>query len=384
MNAVVNGKIIVENTLVTDQILLFEDKIIDLIPESEFQKFSVNHVYDAMGRYVSPGFIDIHSHGAMGHDSMDGDWQGIKAMAEGFASHGVTGFLATTMTMDWVSIEGALKSIQKAAVKTGGAKVFGCHLEGPFISPHRAGAQNPGFIQKPDFRLLENFKELIRVVTMAPELEDAEAFIKECTGNGIVISIGHSRGTYEDAIRAIRNGAQSITHTFNAMTALNHREPGIVGAAMDSDDVFCELIADNIHVHPAAQRILLKAKGIDRVILVTDSMRAGGMGDGAYDLGGQTVIVEGNSARLENGTLAGSVLTIDRALRNFKKNTGISVTDAVKTVTENPAKLLKMNDTVGSIEIGKYSDLVIFDDDFSISHTFVNGSLQHLAGDDAL
>lgn len=384
MNAVVNGKIIVENTLVTDRILLFEDKIIDIIPDSELHKYSVVHLYDAMGRYVSPGFIDIHSHGSMGHDSMDGDWKGIKAMGEGLASHGVTGFLATTMTMDRDSIEGALKSIEKVVAMTGGAKILGCHLEGPFISPQSAGAQNPGFIQKPDFRLLENFKELIRVVTMAPELEGAEAFIKKCAGNDIVISIGHSRGTYEDAVRAIRNGARSITHTFNAMTALNHREPGIVGAAMDSDDVYCELIADNIHVHPAAQRILLKAKGIDRVILVTDSMRASGMGNGAYDLGGQTVIVEGDSARLENGTLAGSILTMDRALKNFKKNTGISVLEAVKTVTENPAKLLKMDDTIGSIGIGKYSDLVIFDDNFSISHTFVNGSLQHLAGGDAL
>ncbi len=384
MNAVVNGKIIVENTLISDRVLLFEDKIIDIIPESEFYKFSVDHLYDAKGRYVSPGFIDIHSHGTMGHDSMDGDWKGIKAMCEGFASHGVTGFLATTMTMDRESIEGALRSIKKATDMTGGAKVLGCHLEGPFISPQSAGAQNPGFIRKPDFRLLENFKELIKVVTMAPELEGAEAFIKKCAGNDIVISIGHSRGTYDDAVRAIRSGARSITHTFNAMTALNHREPGIVGAAMDSDDVYCELIADNIHVHPAAQRILLKAKGINRVILVTDSMRASGMGDGAYDLGGQTVIVEGDSARLENGTLAGSILTMDRALRNFIKNTGISVTEAVKTVTENPARLLKMDDAIGSIGTGKYSDLVIFDDDFSISHTFVNGSLRHLAGEDAL
>lgn len=384
MDAIINGKLIVENALITDKVVVFEDKIIDLISESEINKYPVHHLYDAKGCYVSPGFIDIHTHGAVGHDTMDGDWEGIREISVSFASHGVTSFLPTTMTMDRDHIKRALKTIEKAAlgvVKKAsdqvvpGAKVLGCHLEGPFISPQNAGAQNPSFILKPDFELLENFKGLVKVVTMAPELEGSEDFIKKCVEHDIVISLGHSSGTYGDAMRAIRSGARSISHTFNAMTALNHREPGIVGAAMDRDEVTCELIADNIHIHPAVQRILLKTKGIERVILVTDSMRASGMGKGVYDLGGQTVIVENDSARLENGTLAGSILTMDRALRNFKKNTGISIAEAVKTVTENPAKLLKMDDIIGSIGFGKSSDLVIFDDDFTVLYTFVNGNL---------
>ena len=383
MDAIINGKLIVPNTLITDRVLVFEDKIIDFIPKSEISKYPVQHVYDAKGHYVSPGFIDIHTHGAMGHDIMDGDLEGIREISESFASRGVTGFLPTTMTMDRDHIKRALETIEKAALGTAkkapdrapGAKVLGCHLEGPFISPQNAGAQNPSFIQKPDFELMEDFKGLIKVVTIAPEREGAEAFIKKCVDNNIVVSIGHSRGTYEDAIYAIRIGARSMSHTFNAMTALNHREPGIVGAALDSDEVSCELIADNIHIHPAVQRILLKTKGIERVILVTDSMRASGMGKGVYDLGGQMVIVENDSARLESGTLAGSILTMDRALRNFKKNTGISIAEAVKTVTENPAKLLKMQDFIGSIGIGKSSDLVIHDEDFTILYTFVNGNL---------
>ncbi len=379
MDAIINGKIIIENTWVTDKVLIFEDKIIDIIPKSKICKYLVNHLYDAKGNCVSPGFIDIHTHGAMGHDIMDGEGEGMKAICESYTSYGVTGFLATTMTMNQDRIQRVLGTIEKSKVETTGSKILGCHLEGPFISPQNFGAQNPNFILEPDFGLLDNYKELIKVVTMAPELTGAEYFIKKCVDNNIVISIGHSCGTYEDAINAIRSGARGITHTFNAMTALNHREPGIVGAGMDCDEVYCELIADNIHVHPVVQRIILKTKGIDKVILVTDSIRACGMGNGVYDLGGQTIVVEKNSARLNNGTLAGSILTMDSALRNFTRNTGISVIEAVKTVTQNPAKLLKMEDSIGSITIGKCSDIVIFDDAFSILNTFVNGNLQYIA-----
>ncbi|MDR3601374.1 MAG: N-acetylglucosamine-6-phosphate deacetylase [Desulfosporosinus sp.] len=379
MDAIINGKIIIGNELETDKVILFEDKIINIIPSYESSKYSIDKFIDANNNYVSPGFIDIHTHGAMGHDIMDGDYTGLKAISESFVAHGVTGFLATTMTMNWDRIERALSTIAKAMAETPGSKVLGCHLEGPFISSKNAGAQNPMFIQTPNFDLLEKYQEFIKVVTIAPELANAEHFIKKCINNKIVISLGHSCGTYEDAMKAIANGARSITHTFNAMTPLKHREPGIVGAAMCSTEVYCELIADNIHVHPVVQRILLQTKGIDRMILVTDSMRASGMGNGRYELGGQSVVVENNSARLENGTLAGSVLTLDSALRNFRINTGIGIVDAVKTVTTNPAKLLGMEDSIGRIEIGRNSDLVIFDEKFSIVDTFVNGALRYTA-----
>lgn len=379
MDAIINGKIITGNTLVTDKAIVFEERIIDIVPVSEIYKYPVNNLVDAKDYYVSPGFVDIHTHGAVGHDIMDCNREGIKAIGKCYVSHGVTGFLATTMTMEWGRIEAALGTIRNVQAEETGSKVLGCHLEGPFISPHNAGAQNPDLIKAPDFRLVEDYKELIKVITIAPELKNTEAFIKKCAGKGIAVSIGHSRGTYEDALKAIGNGVRSITHTFNAMTPLNHREPGIVGAAMCSAQVYCELIADNIHVHPAVQKILLQTKGIDRVILVTDSMRACGMGNGTYELGGQSVVVEGNSARLRNGTLAGSILTIDSALRNFRRNTGISVIDAVKTVTENPARLLGMEGSIGSIEIGKSSDIVIHDGDFSVLYTFVDGNLKYTA-----
>lgn len=379
MKAIINGKIIMGNELERDQVIIFDDKIIDIIPRAEIQKYPIDTVIDAKNNYISPGFIDIHTHGAMGHDLMDGDSEGIKEISESFVSHGVTGFLATTLTMNWDRIKRALRTIEKAMAVPSGSKILGCHLEGPFISSKNAGAQNPIFIQNPDFGQLESYKELIKVITIAPELDNAESFIKKCVEHNIVVSIGHSHGTFEEAMNAIENGARSITHTFNAMTPLNQREPGIVGAALCSPEVYCELIADNIHVHPAVQSILLQSKGIDRIILVTDSMRASGMGNGYYELGGQSVVVENRSARLENGTLAGSILTIDSALRNFKLNTGISIVDAVKTVSANPARLLGMEDSIGTIGIGKNSDIVIFDDNFLILYTFVNGKLCYTA-----
>ena len=213
---------------------------------------------------------------------------------------------------------------------------------------------------------------MIRVVTIAPEKEGSAELIENCTRYGVTASIGHTGANYEQAMRAIEKGASHITHTFNAMTPLHHRDPGVVGAAMDSA-VSCELITDNIHVDPVAQRILLKVKGIDRIILVTDAMRACLLGEGEYDLGGQKTSVSGKEARLPSGNLAGSVVSINMALKNFIDNTGVSLVDGIMTITENPAKLLGINDRKGSIAIGKDSDFTLFDKSFNIYGTYVKG-----------
>lgn len=373
MKAIINGKVITKNGLLSGKAVLYDDSIIDIVQETELKRVDIEETIDAGGLYISPGFIDIHTHGAAGCDTMDGSEDAVETIGRAKAATGVTGYLPTTMTMDWDLIKKSLCSIEAVRLKNIGVRVLGCNLEGPFISAQYPGAQDPAFIRKPDFSLIKDYKGLIRIVAMAPELEGSQIFIESCRNEGIVVSIGHSNATYEEAVKAIEWGAVNITHTFNAMTPLNHRNPGIVGAAMENANVNCELIADNIHVHPAAQRILLQAKGIGRITLVTDSMRAAGMDEGQYDLGGQRVLVKNGSARLENGTLAGSILGINTALKNFRKNTGVSIEDAVKTVTQNPARLLSMENSIGSLEKGRNADIVIFNHEFDIKYTIVGG-----------
>ena len=354
---------------------MFDHRIVAIISKEDLIQFPINETIDAEGCYVSPGFIDIHTHGIAGHDVMDSDEKGLSDMCRRYSASGVTGVLATTMTMDINSIRKAV-CILNGLVKEKKMKVIiGCHLEGPFISKSYPGAQNTEYIIQPDISLIEEFKDVIRLVTIAPELSGAKEFIQACVDRNITVSIGHSSATYEEAIEAIKIGAKSITHTFNAMTPLQHRNPGVVGAAMEETGVYCELIADNIHIHPAVQRILLNIKGIDNIILVSDSMRAAAMSEGIYELGGQPVEVKDRSARLKDGTLAGSILTLDEALRNFKNNTGISIEDVVKTVTVNPSKLIGLDHKKGSLDKEKDADITIFDDEINIRYTFCEGDL---------
>lgn len=375
MKAIIKGNIVTEKGILSGKAIIFDENIIDILQEEEACKIRPDEIIDAKGGYISPGFIDIHTHGTEGHDIMDGDEAGIEFISKKYASSGVTSFLATTMTMDLHSIDKALCNIRRAMKKNCGANILGCHLEGPFISRKYPGAQDTAYIINPDNSIIGEYNDVIKMVTIAPETKNSEEFIKYCVKEGIRVSIGHSSASYEESVNAIKLGVRSITHTFNAMLPLHHREPGIIGAAMDNADVYCELIADNVHVHPVIQRILLKLKGVDRMILITDSMMAASMSDGYYELGGQTVCVKNGSARLKNGTLAGSTLTIDKALRNFRENTDISVYNAIKSVTANPAKLLGIDNIKGSLRKGMNADIVVFDDDFNVSHTFVNGCL---------
>lgn len=375
MKAIMNGTLITEAGPVARHAVLYDKKILGIVPESEFDKNEAEAVMDAGGLYISPGFIDIHTHGVMGHDVMDADAKGLRAMRLQYASSGVTGFLATTMTMDRTSMEAALRILEKEMQIHCGAQILGCHLEGPFINPRYSGAQNASFVQNPDFSLIEQYKHVIQLVTVAPESKEALAFIQACVREGIAVSVGHSGASFDETIQAIRRGAKSMTHMFNAMTPLHHREPGAAGAALDEKDVYCELIADNIHVHPAMQRLLLKVKGIEKIILVTDSIRAAGLADGSYALGGQSVQVKDSCARLDNGTLAGSVLMMHQALRNFMCNTGVCFADAIRTVTVNPATLLGIQERKGSLKVGKDADFVILDGGFRILNTVVEGVL---------
>ncbi len=376
MKAIVNGKIIVGNKILENKVLLFEKRIVDILDRKNVRLSKDDQVIDAKGLYISPGFIDVHIHGSGGKDVMDGELESIKVISNTIAKRGVTSFLPTTMTMAKERIYKALDVIKQSMnMDLGGAKVLGAHLEGPFINPKYKGAQREDFIKNPSFDFIKDYKNMIKIITLAPEKDENFKFLKDIKENtDIVLSIGHSDATYEQAMAAIDNGISRATHTFNAMTPLNHRKPGIVGAIMNTD-IYCELIADNIHVHRGAINILTKIKGKDKIVLITDSMRAGCMNDGVWELGGQKVIVKNGSARLEDHTLAGSILTLDNAIKNMKNNTDASLCEIISMVTINPAKNINIYDRKGSIEKGKDADIVIFDKDINISMTIVDGNI---------
>ena len=369
MKTIINGRLILPNTrgdfqIVTGEALTFGEKIFSI-----GAALDGTELIDAQGMFVAPGFVNIHIHGANGVDTMDDDLAALKKFADFLPATGVTSFLPTTMTMPLEKIYRALERVRAGKNFRHGARILGANVEGPFISRKFNGAQAAENILPADFALVEKFSDVIKIITVAPEEIDFD-FIDRCREKNIIVSIGHSAATYEVARAAIERGARHVTHLFNAQTALHHRKPGVVGAALDSDAI-CELIADNVHVHPAAQRIVAKCKPRHEIILITDSFRACGLGDGLSELGGQKVFVKGNRATLEDGTLAGSVATMNTVLKNFRDNTGFDVAACVELVTKNPALELGIFNRLGSLEVGKAADITIFDDDFTIRKTFV-------------
>lgn len=376
MKLIHNIRLIHKNTIHNNKAVIYDNKIVDIVDINEISEYMVDEKIDGKNMFLAPGFIDVHVHGCSSFDVMDEDENALIHISQNLAKTGVTSFLPTTMTMEFSKIENALKKIKLAMNKDSGlgAQILGAHLEGPFISKIFKGAHDENNIIPPDSSLLEAYKEIIKIITLAPELDGSMTFIKYCNANNIIVSIGHTNAEYEVAALAIDQGAKHFTHTYNAMTPLRHRSPGAVGAAM-LHDVTCELIADNIHVHPAAQKILLKLKGYKKLILVTDAMRACLMCDGEYNLGGQRVQVSSGEARLENGTLAGSVLTLNIALKHIIENTEVTLPYAIEMITSTPARLLNLCEAKGTIDIGKDSDMVIFDDAFDIHYTIVNGKV---------
>lgn len=377
MKAVINAKIITDKAIIENHALLFSNVIEKIMPLQEVASCKNLEIIDAKGNFLSAGFIDIHVHGCAGADTMDSASSSIDKIRQNLVKTGVTSFLPTTMTMSFEKIRQALENVRHSLKNTRstGATVLGCHLEGPFISSAYKGAQDETYILKPDYHLIAPFADIIKIVTIAPETAASKQFISQCRKNQIVVSLGHSAATYEEATEAILAGASHITHTFNAMPPLDHRRPGIVGAAFDNSGVTCELIADNLHVHPAIQRMLLANKGVEKIILISDAMRAGLLGEGEYELGGQRVLVKDGAARLANGVLAGSVLTLNQAVYNFMVNTKINLIDAVKLATLNPAKRIGAERCKGSVAVGKDADLTIFDNKINIFATMVGGDL---------
>jgi N-acetylglucosamine-6-phosphate deacetylase len=336
-------------------------------------------VLDFPGATLAPAFFDIHIHGAMGHDGMEATPKALDAVGGFLAQHGTGIFLATTVTapldMTLRALSGLAKLLALQPV-AGHATPVGIHLEGPFLSHVKRGVQPAEHLLAPDIatfdRLLEAAEGRIRLMTLAPELPGSVELTAHAAARGVRVSLGHSNATAAETLAAVKAGAVSATHTFNAMRALEAREPGILGTVLTSDALFAELICDGIHVAPEMVKLWWRAKGSDRAILVTDAMSAAGMPDGEYFLGGFPVQVAGGRA-MAHGVLAGSVLTLDRALANFIEFTGAPLEQALRLVTENPASMLGLEDLAGSVAVGQPANLVALDRTGKLVGSVVNG-----------
>lgn len=330
---------------------------------------------------VVPGFIDEHVHGVAGSDAMDGTMEDLGKIANALASEGTTAFLATTMTQSPENITKALKAVKayRELSPESGAEILGVHLEGPFISKDFVGAQPIEYVAKPSVEVFKKYQDAsgdcVRIVTLAPEVEGSTELIKYLVSQNIVASIGHTNATYADVKKAVEAGATNLTHTYNAMKPLHHREVGTVGSGFLFDELNCECICDGIHVSGPAIQLLHKNKPADKMTLITDAMRAKHMPDGVSELGGQVVIVKNGEARLENGTLAGSVLKMNNAVKNVMKFLNLPLEEVVKLASQNPAKNLGVFDQMGSIKEGKRADFVILDKDLNVVQTVRNGKV---------
>jgi len=373
MNVLINGRIIVENEILDQHAIMFDTKVRAIIPQVQVILENIN-VIDAGGLFISPGFIDIHQHGAFGYDHMDADEDAAIKMLQKLPKTGVTTLYPSTMSMGTETIRAAIECIGRLMKKNyKGTCILGCHMEGPFFSPEAGGAQPRQYIIPPDYNLVSGLEDIIKLISIAPEVEGALEFIRRCISADIRISLGHTFCHYEDAIVAFTLGATSVTHTFCAMHQPQHREPGIIAAASECPSVYCELIVDNLHIYPASQRLLLKLKGIERIILVSDSMRFAGMGHGESELAGQRIIINEEGAKLECGWFAGSVLALNEAVINFKRNNSLSISDAIKPVTKNPAQLMGIYGQKGIIAPGADADFVLINEEISVHRTFIAG-----------
>ena len=340
-----------------------------------------SQIIQGKGRKIVPGFVDIHTHGAVGVDFNHAEAEDVVKVAEYFASQGVTSFYPAILTDEIPVMCQRLAAVAKAKNELGGSAVAGIHLEGPFLSPAYKGAMPEHLLQKPDYNLFCQFQEaaqgLIKVITIAPELEGAVELIQRLSQEGVRVSLGHSGASYEQAMRAIQAGAASTTHTMNGMKLLHMHDPAILTAVLESD-VYCEMICDGFHLHPPIVRLLLKIKGLNRMVPVTDSIMAAGCPDGEYVLGVNPVIVEGGDAKLKTtGVRAGSTLTMKRALDNLRQFTTLPEEDLYRLVSENAARLMGIFDYTGSIQQGKQADLVLLNQNNEIDLVFTKGQITY-------
>ena len=380
MKAIVNGRIVLKDRILDNSAVLYSDVIEGIVPSDKLPDGC--EIIDANGGFITPGFIDLHIHGYLGKDVCDGEEESIRTISKGIIANGVTAYLPTTMTVDMKVIKKALEVLRdlKEESKTWeGSEILGAHAEGPFISESKKGAQDPKYILKPDAEFVKEYADIIKIISLAPEedTDDFEAIREIRNKTDVVMSMGHTSADYDTAMAGVANGVRHATHLFNAMTPMAHRAPGVVGAALNSD-VSCELIVDTFHVLPALYDLVYKMKG-RKLCFITDCLPAGGLPYGEYTLGGNKIIYRDIVCRLEDGTVAGSVLKLNKGVWNVYNNSSIPLWECVNCASLNPATAIGVDDTKGSIEIGKDADLVILDNEFEVVKTIKKGDVKYEA-----
>lgn len=383
--SIVHAEVVTPKGIIHDGAVIVEDGVLAYVGSSAGALAEIPagfETIDAKGSYVLPGFIDVHVHGAMLEDFSSPSKKGLDAITKLHCSQGTTSMLATTMTLPKPVLDGVLDEVYRYTQNNMPyAQVVGVHLEGPFISPKWPGAQNPTHIVLPNREWVEEWEErypgLIKQVTFAPEREGSEELIRYLRKKGIVAAAGHTDATYEEITEAAKLGLHHCVHCYNAMTPLHHRKPGTVGAILSNPGISAEIIADGVHVHHAAIQLLANVKTDHNLILITDAMSAAGLGNGDYMLGDLPVVVKDNVCTLKEneGTLAGSTLTMIRGFRHLVKGVGLSIERASEAASGNPAKLIRMDHVTGSVETGKQADLLLVDPELELERVWVKGRL---------
>lgn len=373
----VGGIVLTPDDVLMDHSLIIEGrKIIGLAPGTP-PALPEDEIINVQDSLVVPGFIDVHVHGAVGLDTMDATSEAILRMGDYFARHGVTTFLPTTVAASSEDIKDAIDNVSTTPLSSTGAQHLGIHLEGPYVNHEFRGAQPTQHLRSADRNEYDTWFESqqVRLITAAPEVEGVSDLIRAGKEAGVEFAVGHTSATYEQVLEAVELGLHQATHTFNGMPGLNHRAPGALGAVLSDDRIWAQVITDGIHVHPAIVKLLIKVKGINRTIIITDAIRATGMPDGDYALGDQMVHVKDGVARTDRGGLAGSTLTMDQALRNVMEFADLSLSQALPMVTRVPAASIGFDDRKGFIAPGFDADIVVLDQSHQVRMTMVAGKV---------
>ncbi|EAD1930568.1 N-acetylglucosamine-6-phosphate deacetylase [Listeria monocytogenes] len=377
MTIIKNVKVCKDNELIDMSVVTEGHLIKEVLPKNKIiaEEYSEEAIFDGNGGLLIPGMIDVHIHGAKNYDMMDGSTESIQTVSMACAETGCTSFLVTSVSSSLEDLIQMIRQTKKVIGKEKGAKIAGIHLEGPYLNIEKKGMQNPAHLRHPDLKEMKKiFDEadgLIKMVTIAPELPGGIELIDFLKKRGVVVAIAHSNATYEEAQDAFEKGASHITHCFNAMPAIHHRAPGLVAAALENDSISVQAIVDGVHLHPGIVRLIHKIKGPDKMVLTTDALQAMGVGDGEYIFGGHQVTVTEGVARLQDGTLASSTVTMNKSLR-LSNEFGINLQDTIQMATSTPADILGMKN-LGRIEKGYSADLVLLDKKFEVLSTWING-----------